>query len=645
MFSNAGSLIFYLFLALALLLLPGMALLRLCVPRRSLGVVCRLCLAPGLTIALAVLLFTWCNLLSLQLGALSSWLLVAGALLVLLFFSPVFPSSPDDSDSKNPQGTGSDWLAGTALLVTLVVLLIVRFKSTWGWCVPPGFDTAQHTIIVQLLLDHHGLFQSWAPYNDAETFTYHFGFHSVVAFFAWISGLDAASSVLIMARLMAASAAAALFALVRLWTRSAWGGVFAVLSLQLYLRNFYAFDIAGRWTLLAGLPVITAALVLWCLYLQSANLREEVGLGVLCALITGGLVLAQYKSAIIFAILAASLVCGQLLARFLRARDNRLRVTLQMTLRVAAVIGLALFLAAPRLYHVMEARTGHHLKRLVLESRPAAANTFEQPTLNRTGMLRFGFVNRRDTVLSGIALLGALFVVTRRRQALWFLVGWGIVCVVMNPALIGIDRIGLIDEEHWRYSIHTAFAAMVGLAVGLVCEASGKTSSSFLSWSLLGAVIGLGLWDAVRQPALPDICRYVLPADLRLSRWIEQNVPNGEMIAGRVVFEHGLDLGRDAANWLPYFTRHQTNQTYPAAALEKGNPESRERLKAFTRDLYARDMSCAESAGWMRSEGFRWFYVGALDPKWDAPLLDQLGRNSAFEVRQAEDGARIYHLR
>jgi hypothetical protein len=293
----------------------------------------------------------------------------------------------------------------------------------------------------------------------------------------------------------------------------------------------------------------------------------------------------------------------------------------------------------------MEARTGHHLKRLVVDAPPAASNTFEQPKLNRTGILRFGFVNRRDMVLSGIACIGALLVVTRRRQALWFLVGWGIVCLVMNPTLIGIDRIGLIDEDHWRYSIHTAFAAMVGLAVGLGCEAFGKPSSSFWNWSLLGAVIGLGLWDVIRQPALPDNCRYVLPADLRLSRWIEQNVPNGEMIAGRVVFEHGEDLGRDAATWLPYFTRHQTNQTYLAAALEEGNPESRERLKAFSRDLYARDMSSVESAGWMRSEGFRWFYVGALDPQWDAPLLDQLARNSAFEVRQAEGGARIYHLR
>ena len=235
--------------------------------------------------------------------------------------------------------------------------------------------------------------------------------------------------------------------------------------------------------------------------------------------------------------------------------------------------------------------------------------------------------------------------VTRRRQALWFLVGWGFVCLVMNPTLIGVDRIGLIDEDHWKYSIHMAFAAMVGLATGFLFERAGENSSSAWNWSLFGAVTALGLWDALRQSALPDICRYVMPADVRLSRWIEQNVPNGEMIAGRVVFEHDQAMGADAVTWLPYFSGRQTNQTYLAAALETGNAQRRERLKSFSRVLYTRDMSTAESADWMRSEGFRWFYIGALAPEWDSALLDRLERNPAFEVRQRVDGARIYHLR
>jgi hypothetical protein len=123
--------------------------------------------------------------------------------------------------------------------------------------------------------------------------------------------------------------------------------------------------------------------------------------------------------------------------------------------------------------------------------------------------------------------------------------------------------------------------------------------------------------------------------------WIEQNVPNGEMIAGRAYFEHGQVVGQDATTWLPYFARHQTNQTNLAAALEKAPSEPREKSRAFTRELYARDMSTPESAQWMREEGFRWFYAGAIQPEWDAKLLDQITRNPALELVHAEDAARF----
>jgi hypothetical protein len=510
MSANVSSLILYVLLGLALLLLPGMALLRMCVPARTLGFVCRLAVAPGITIALCVLLFTWCDLISLKLGPLTSWLLVVSALFILLFVRSARRSLLTGEKGKRMKRVLywklsrvpiSEWCAAAALVVTLTILLIVRFNTTWGWCVPPGFDTAQHTIIVQLLLDHHGLFKSWAPYNDAETFTYHFGFHAIAALFAWISGLDAATSVFIMARVVGAAAAAALFALVRLWTRSAWGGVFAVVFWLLYSRNLYTFDEAGRWTLLTGLVVLATALVLLSLYLK-AGARQELRLGLLCAITIGGLALSQYKSAIIFVVLATALFCSRCVAQFVYGGKDRFRGIVQIIRRILAVAILALLIAAPRIHSVMEAKAGRHLKHIVLESPPADSNTFDRPTLNGLGILRKEFAGRRDAVLSGLALVAALAVVVRRREALWFVAGWGVVCLVMNPSLIGIDRVGLIDENHWSYAVQTAFAAMAGSGVGLVCEAAGRTRS--LSWNslLLVAASSLSLWDLARQQNL-----------------------------------------------------------------------------------------------------------------------------------------------
>jgi hypothetical protein len=447
-----------------------------------------------------------------------------------------------------------------------------------------------------------------------------------------------------MARVTGLAAAGALFALLRLWTRSRWAGVFAVVFWLLYSRNLYTFDETGRWTLLSGLAVLASALVLLSLYLR-AGARKELRLGLLCAITVGGLALAQYKSAIIFVVLATALFCSRCIAELIYRGNDRFRGIVQIIRRILVVAGLALVLAAPRLSNVMEAKTGRHLKHIVFESPPANSNPFDQPTSVGGGILRAGFETRRDAVLSSLALVAGLAMVARRREALWFFAGWAAVGLVMNPGLIGIDRAGLIDESHWRYAVETAFAAMAGLGVGLICEVAGKKRS--LSWNglLLVAAIALILWDAARQPPLPYWSRYILPEDLRLMTWIKQNVPKGEMIAGRAYFDHGQVIGRDATTWLPYFTRHQTNQTNLAAALEKAPPEPRAKLQAFTRDIYARDMSTPESAQWMREEGFTWFYAGAIQPQWDAKLLDQITRNPALELVHAEDAARLYRVR
>ena len=149
--------------------------------------------------------------------------------------------------------------------------------------------------------------------TKAQTFTYHFGFHAVTALFAWITGADSAYAVFVMSRAVGLCAAASLFALVRLWTRSDWGGVFAVAMWELYSRHLHFFELPGRWTLLTGLMVLPSALVLFDLFLTEGG-RKFWSVGLLTAITIAGLVLAQYKSALIFVVLAASLVCARCVA-------------------------------------------------------------------------------------------------------------------------------------------------------------------------------------------------------------------------------------------------------------------------------------------------------------------------------------------
>ena len=124
----------------------------------------------------------------------------------------------------------------------------------------------------------------------------------------------------------------------------------------------------------------------------------------------------------------------------------------------------------------------------------------------------------------GLALVAVLIISRRRREALWFPIGWIAVTLAMNPSLIGSARLGLIDETHWRLAVGSAAAVLAGFTLGFACDPLGKTRS--VLWNLVPfiAVAALSLRGATGLPRLPDLCRFVLPEDLRLMKWVAANV-------------------------------------------------------------------------------------------------------------------------
>ena len=110
--------------AAALLFLPGFSLLRLCAPR--LDLISRIVLAPGVTIAVATLLFLWAEVFSLKLGWPIPWIVLGLSLVAFVQGRPHLPSQH------------RDWLGCVVLAALLLLLLVVRFYSTHDWIVPPG---------------------------------------------------------------------------------------------------------------------------------------------------------------------------------------------------------------------------------------------------------------------------------------------------------------------------------------------------------------------------------------------------------------------------------------------------------------------------------------------------------------------------
>ena len=149
-----------------------------------------------------------------------------------------------------------------AFILVLCVLVFTRFYPVRLLDYPMWGDSYQHTVITQLMLDNGGLFSSWQPYADMTSLTYHFGFHSLCAVFAWVTGVTAPQAVLVMGQLLNILAILGVYLLVVRFTGNRWSGIIALIiagfasPMPMFYVNW------GRYTQLTGQAILPIAILI-----------------------------------------------------------------------------------------------------------------------------------------------------------------------------------------------------------------------------------------------------------------------------------------------------------------------------------------------------------------------------------------------
>ena len=100
----------------------------------------------------------------------------------------------------------------------------------------------------------------------------------------------------------------------------------------------------------------------------------------LCALTIAGLVLTQYKTGVIFAVLAVAIVGNQCVRVIVWREPARRKYFLRILVRAFVVVALALLLSAPKLNAVLHAKAGKNLQRIVLDAPAPDPNALARPS-------------------------------------------------------------------------------------------------------------------------------------------------------------------------------------------------------------------------------------------------------------------------
>ena len=286
----------YLLMAVFLFVLPGWALLSgLWSSWNKLHWTERLGLAAGASLPLYPAFMLWMSLLGIRLGALYAWLPpVAGGAFLLWKNMRAFKSRPHQKrQARNFISSGSFTWADLAFLVLVGLVILVRFWEVRSLEIPMWGDSYQHTVIAQLLVDNKGLFSSWQPYAEAQTFSYHFGFHNLAAVFHWLSGLTLPQSTLWTGQILNILAVISLAPLANRLGRNRWAGAATILlaGLLFQMPNFYTNW--GRYTQLAGQVIL--ATVVWLLWSYFEDKSHSWRALAALWLILSGLALTHYR--------------------------------------------------------------------------------------------------------------------------------------------------------------------------------------------------------------------------------------------------------------------------------------------------------------------------------------------------------------
>lgn len=603
---------------IVLFLGPGMLLGQVLRLRAYCDLTQRLILALAMSMAALTIILAALDLVSVSLSP-----PIFGALLALCWLGYLWLNRPgqqrlmDSPVASSTLETGALW--AIALIIAVLQLAVVR-----GVVAQPGSDGYHHTLIAQTIAERGALPKNLLPLTPLITFTYHYGYHAVVAAMHWLSGAPIVALTVIVAQLLKAGVAltAALLAEVASGRRSAGIVTALLIGLAAVFPTYYVNW--GRNTQLAGLLLLAALLaVLWLWSFRTADWGLVVAIGVLAT----GTALAHYRVTLMAVAGCGSVVLGAILSRHWPREEMRRRRR-----QIGAMGALALLFAAPWLWHVWSA----HAVGYPAPISQAGAGFFQ---VDRLGDLVLNFPT--NWFILGAAVLALVWGIWRRLAGVLVMAAWlGILLAVALPGGAGeyMDPITVITSSFLPVSV------MIGVAAADFMS-TGRAARRWRALAVVasGAVI---LWFGL--PKIVDAAEpgaaYVLPEDLAATAWVRAHVPEDALFMAntfRFDFLEDFVIAADAGGWLPVLADRATVVPPMFYPLERtAEPDLTKRLVALS--SIATDMISPAAIDMLHREGITHVYVGqrggSIDPA-------QLLASPAYTLEYHEANTYVFRLR
>lgn len=617
---------------LGVTLLPGWAVIRWFSPSGLFDRLERWALSWSMGIALPPILLQLADLVGLPINR---WLVFGyGGLALLAAIWPKKSSTWPDrlTELKQLRPSSHAWLLiGLTGVIVLQRLLVVRDLAVAQWG-----DSYHHSMITQLLLDHGGLFETWHPYADLITFSYHYGFHANSAFLAWWGQLSATSAVLYMGQIINIAVGPLAYLLTRRLSGNQAAGIIA-LGFTCFYNTMPSFYVNwGRFTQLTGQVILVGVIVAWLALLDYKAFNWQlVGLAVM---LTTGLVLTHYLVTI-FAVIILMLVVLALLAQ-----HPRFDYAKQVLWRGGAVGLISAVLAAPWLYTIVQSKLTAIARNYVT----GYSQSYASSVATLVAIVPF-YIKAPLMILIGLGLW--LACAQRNWRMLWLAI-WSLgLELIAVPYVLNLPLSGII----------TGFAVAIMLYLPLIPLAAyplGWLYQRWQAWPWLRSISMVLLlltiaWSTPWQSTLAtDQYRMFFAGDQQALDWIEQATAADAkfLINGIMSYGDALVVGEDGGVWIPLLTKRQTTIPPLTYGSEKASdPKFDYNVYLLYEALRTTPLASAEGRQLLQTQGIDYIYSGVRlsqnNPKFQQDIQALRYLPEQFPIVYERDGVVIFAVK
>ena len=470
------------------------------------------------------------------------------------------------------------------------------------------------------MVDKGTIPDNYAPYLPVDHFPYHFGFHTLSASLALMTGGPLPSLLLYLGQLLNALIPLAIYAAGWQLTRRRLAGLAAafLVALPFFFPAYYLSW--GRLTQLTAVLILPVLLGLTWQLVRGARAWRRVWW--LVAMLAAGMFLVHFRVFLFYLPLAF------IVWLISWGRNGRW---------LAAAAALAVVLAGPHMLNLLR----------VTEPAVSVQGNIENYNTFPVAYLDVGWERPFLYLAGGLFVLLLIPALRRRRwtTAPLALVGWvAVLFILLSGSRLGLPETALVNMNSMYITVFIPLSLFLGVAVDQCWRWLWRRHWIWqaVGWFVTGAgvtaVFIFGLHQQITVLNNQTVLAY--PADAAGLAWLEANLPPDAKIAANSWKWLGETwAGGDGGAWILPFTGRRT--TIPPVDYIY-DPDTFREVQEFNQAATAvADWADPAAADWLRAQGVTHVYVGARGGFFDPATL---ARNPQMRMLYSYDGVFVFAI-